>query len=91
VRKQSIGIGVIGAGMADRTRPGGYRTAPAVHDTAVHDTGVPERCPAAVDAHKAPGRGTVRRHGSPPAGTGRGIALRNTLPKPPHALHPTGP
>ena len=86
MRKQSIGIGVIGAGMADRTRPGGYRTAPAVHDT-----GDPERCPAAVDAHKAPGRGTVRRHGSPPAGTGRGIALRNTLPKPPHALHPTGP
>ncbi|GHB68239.1 hypothetical protein [Streptomyces umbrinus] len=86
MRKQSIGIGVIDAGMADRTRPGGYRTAPAVHDT-----GVPERHQAAVDAHKALGRGMVRRHGSPHAGTGRGIALRTTLPKPPHALHPTGP
>ncbi|MGX1915465.1 hypothetical protein ACWIID_42660 [Streptomyces phaeochromogenes] len=86
MRKQSIGIGVIGAGMADRTRPGGYRTAPAVHDT-----GVPARHPAAVDAHKALDRGTVRRHGSPHAGAGRGIALRTTFPQPPHALHPTGP
>ncbi|MEU9875979.1 hypothetical protein [Streptomyces phaeochromogenes] len=86
MRKQSIGIDVIDAGMADRTRPGGYRTAPAVHDT-----GAPERRPAAVDAHKALGRGAVRRHRSPHAGTGRGNALRTTFPKPPHALHPTGP
>lgn len=86
MRKQSIGIGVIDAGMADRTRPGGYGAA-----SAVHDTGAPERRPAAVDAHKALGSGTVRRHGSPHAGTGRGIALRTTFPKPPHALHPTEP
>ncbi|MEU5345872.1 hypothetical protein AB0H18_34410 [Streptomyces sp. NPDC020766] len=86
MRKQSIGIGVIDAGMADRTRPGGYRTAPAVHDTRV-----PAWRPAAVDAHKALGHGTDRRHGSPDAGTGRGIALRTTFTKPPHALHPTGP
>lgn len=86
MRKQSIGIGAFGAGMADRNRPGGYGTA-----SAVHGTGVPDRRPATVDAHKALGRGTVRRHRSPHAGTGRGYALRATFPKPPHALHPTGP
>lgn len=85
MRTQSIGVGVIGVGMAGRAHLGGYRTAPTVHDT-----GLPEKCLVTVDdARKAPARDTARRYGSTHADADRDITLRAKFLKPLRNLDPT--
>ena len=57
--KSSIGVAVIGAGMAGRAHASGYRSAPAVFDT-----GLPEvRLVAIADAHEPFAVDTARRYG----------------------------
>jgi predicted dehydrogenase len=57
--KPSIGVAVIGAGMAGRAHASGYRSAPAVFDA-----GLPEvRLVAVADAHEPFAVDTARRYG----------------------------
>jgi predicted dehydrogenase len=59
VSKPSIGVAVIGAGMAGRAHANGYRSAPTVFDT-----GLPEvRLAAIADAHEPFAVDTARRYG----------------------------
>ncbi|TPQ23654.1 hypothetical protein [Streptomyces sporangiiformans] len=81
MRTQSIGVGAIGVGMADRAHPGGCRTVPTVQDT-----GLPELCLVAVEeAHKALARDAARGYGSTDTDAGRGIVLPTTFLVPPPA------
>ncbi len=59
MRKPSIGVAVIGAGMAGRAHANGYRSAPAVFGA-----GLPEvRLVAVADAHEPFAVDTARRYG----------------------------
>jgi predicted dehydrogenase len=55
----SIGVAVIGAGMAGRAHASGYRSAPAVFDSGLP----PVRLVAIADAHEPFAVDTARRYG----------------------------
>jgi hypothetical protein len=57
--RSSIGVAVIGAGMAGRAHASGYRSAPAVFDTDLPDV----RLVAVADAHEPFAIDTARRFG----------------------------
>jgi predicted dehydrogenase len=57
--KPSIGVAVIGAGMAGRAHASGYRSAPAVFGPGLPDV----RLVAVADAHEPFAAGTARRYG----------------------------
>src|SRR5205809_8090252 len=57
--KPSIGVAVIGAGMAGRAHASGYRSAPAVFGTDLPDV----RLVAVADVHQPFAADTARRYG----------------------------